>query len=128
MTDLTNYAENELTDHLLGTGAYTAPTNVYLALFTAAPSDSGGGTEVTGNAYAREQTTFGAASNGVASNTAALSFTAAGGNWGTVTHVAVMDALTAGNMLVQRAITTQRTVNDGETLEFAIGAVTFTLA
>lgn len=128
MSAMTNYLENEILDHILGTGSWTMPSTVYLALFTAAPGEAGGGTEVSGSGYARQATAFGAASGGVASNSAIEAFTAAGGNWGTITHWALFDASTSGNMLVYGALTASRVVNDGDTISFAIGAVQITAA
>lgn len=128
MASLSNYLENELLDHSLGTGAYTAPTNVYLALFTTDPTDADTGTEVSGSGYARQLVTFGAASGGAASNTTEETFTASGGNFGTVTHTALYDAVTGGNMLWHGAMSASRTVNDGESLTFAIGAIDASLA
>ena len=90
----TDYAENKVLDHLNGKSSFTMPT-VYVALFTAAPSDAGGGTEVSGGSYARVATsgaTWAAASGGAASNAAAISFPTASASWGTVTHYATFDA------------------------------------
>lgn len=126
MSSFTDYTEDAVLDHLFRNVALTSPTNVYLALFTSAPSDAGGGVEVTGAGYARQSITFGAASGGSISNTGAVSFTAVGGDFGTVTHVAIMDASTAGNMLAWDDITSAP-VTDGDTINFAIGAITVTL-
>jgi len=100
---------------------------VYLALFTAAPSDSGGGTEVSTGAYARQATAFDAASGGVTQNTSLESFTATGASWGSVTHIGLFDAISTGNLMMWTILDTARTVNDGDTLEFAAGAVAITL-
>lgn len=121
-----DYLENKLLDHALGTAAYTKPTAVYLALFTADPGEAGGGTEVSGNGYARQACAFDAAATGATANTAAKTFTAAGGAWGTITHWALFDALTAGNMLWHGDLTTARTIGDGDQLTFAIGALAIT--
>lgn len=128
MSSLSNYAENELLDHVLGVGSYTSPTNVYLALFLNDPTDAGTGTEVNGNGYARQELTMGAASNGTSSNTAQVTFTASGGSFGTVTHVGIYDASTSGNLLFHTALTSSKTIGDGETLSFQIGAITTSLA
>lgn len=128
MAEISNYLENELLDHALGTGAWTTPAAVYLALFTSDPTDAGSGTEVSGSGYARQAIAFGAASGGTAANTAAESFTASGGSFGTVTHIGIYDASTAGNLLFHSALNASRVVNDGDTLTFAIGDVTVTLA
>lgn len=121
MTAMTNYLEDELIDHVLRNLAYTSPTTVYAALFTAAPGEAGGGTEVTGGAYARTAVTFGAPSAGATDNTADVTFPTATANWGTVTHVAIMDASTAGNMLLYGALTASKVVNNGDTFKFNTG-------
>lgn len=130
MSALSNYAEKLLLDWLMTAGAATRPTAWYLALFTAAPSDSGGGTEVSGSGYARQSIAFAAATSGAGTtdNTGLVSFTASGGNFGTITHVGIFDASTAGNLLWWGAMTASRTINDGDTLEFAVGAVDLTMA
>lgn len=126
MSSFSDYLEDAVLDHVFRNTALTSPTNVYLALYTAAPTDAGGGTEVSGSGYAREALTFGAASGGAMSNTAAVSFTASGGNFGDVVAIGIFDASSAGNLLAWDAITTA-TINDGDTLNFAIGDIDITL-
>jgi hypothetical protein len=124
----TDYAENKVLDHINGKTSFTMPT-AYVALFTAAPSDSGGGTEVSGGSYARVATsgaTWSAASAGASSNAAVVTFPTASASWGTVTHYALFDASTAGNMLRWAALTTSKTVASGDTASFAIGALSMT--
>lgn len=122
--NLTDYAENKLLDHLLGTAAYTMPTQVYLALFTAASSqETPTVTEVSTGGYAREAIDFSAAASGATSNSGVVSFTASGGNFGDVTHIGLSDDPTAGNWLMVGALTSPKTVNDGDTLQFAAGDV-----
>ena len=129
MSAMTNYLELKVLDHVLGTAAFTMPTNVYLALFTAvADGEAGTVTEVSGNGYARQACAFGAAASGLASNSAQETFTASGGNWGTITHFGLYDALTTGNLLIYGALDASRTINDGDTLTFAVGAVDITAA
>jgi len=115
---------------LMTNGTATRPTAWYLALYTAAPSDSGGGTEVSTGGYARQSVTFDAASTpgGTTSNTNAPSFTASGANYGTVTHVGIFDNSSGGNLLWHGAMTASKTVNDGDTLEFAVGDIDLTIA
>lgn len=127
MSDFSDYLENKILDHVFRNTAYTPPTAVYLGLYTAAPSDAGGGTEVSGGGYARQAITFGAASGGAISNTAAVQFTASGGSYGTVTHVGVFDASSAGNMLAWKAIT-PIVMGSGAILTFAIGDIDVTQA
>jgi len=126
MSALSNYAENALLDHLLGTSPLTSPT-VHLALYTSDPTDADTGSEVSGGGYARTTVSFDASSGGSASNSSEISFTASGGNYGTVTHIGLRDAASGGNLLAHGALGTSRTVNDGETLTFAAGAITVTM-
>lgn len=128
-----DFIELEILDQIFGGEAYTAPANLFVALFTAAPSDAGGGTEVTGNGYARVSvannlTNWPAASAGAKSNGVAIQFpTASGGNWGTVTHFGIYDASTAGNLIGWAALTASQVINDGTTATFAIGDLDITL-
>lgn len=129
MSAMSNYLENEILDHILGTGSWTMPTNVYLALFTAvADGEAGTVTEVSGSGYSRQSTAFAAASGGVASNSAIETFTASGGNWGTITHWGLYDASTSGNLLIYGSLSASRVINDGDSLTFAVGAVDITAA
>lgn len=125
---VTTYLANELLDHLLVNAAYTAPANLYTGLFTAAPGDAGGGTEVSGNGYARQLTAFGSASNGVASSSADESWTASGGDFGTLTHGGVFDALTTGNLLFYNSLSASQAVTDGTTYTIASGNISVGLA
>jgi hypothetical protein len=130
MAALSDYAEKLLLDWSMTTGSATRPTAWYVALYSAAPSDSGGGTEISTGGYARKSVTFAAATSpgGTTSNTNTVSFTASGANYGTVTHIGIFDALTTGNLLWHGAMTASKTVNDGDTLEFSIGNIDLTLA
>lgn len=93
----------------------------YLALFTAAPSDAGGGTELSGSGYARQALSVAAASSRATSNDADITFGPASGSWGTVTHVAIFDASTSGNMLWWSALAVSKTVTAGESFLVATG-------
>jgi len=130
MAALSDHAESLLLDWLMTNGSATRPTAWYVALYTAAPSDSGGGTEVSGSGYAREAVTFAAATSpgGTTSNSGAVSFTASGGDWGSITHIGIHDALSGGNLLWHGAMTASKTVADGDTLEFSIGNIDLTIA
>lgn len=130
MAALSDHAEALLLDWLMTSGSATRPTAWYVALFTAAPSDSGGGTEVSTGGYSRQSVTFDAASSpgGTTSNSGAVSFTASGGDYGTVTHIGIFDASTSGNLLWHGALTASKTVADGDTLEFSAGNIDLTLA
>ena len=130
MAALSDYAEKLLLDFLMTTGTATRPTNWYVALYTGAPSDSGGGTEVSAGGYARQSVSFDAASSpgGTTSNSGEVSFTASGGDYGTVTHKGIFDASTSGNLLWHGALTASKTVADGDTLTFAVGNIDLTMA
>jgi hypothetical protein len=134
MSALSNSAEKLLLDFMMTTGTATRPTAWYVALYTSPPDDastgSTGGTEVSGNGYSRQAVTFAAASTpgGTTTSTNAQSFTASGGDFGTVGWMAIIDASSGGNMLWHGALTTARTVNDGDTLTFSTGNIDLTLA
>jgi hypothetical protein len=130
MSSFSDYTENLLLNWLLTTNSATRPTAWFVGLFTAAPSDTGGGTEVTGNGYARVATGTISISgtSTTATNAAAIEFAAAsGGNWGTITHAAIFDASTGGNMLAWAALTTSRTINSGDVFRIPAGSLTVTL-
>jgi hypothetical protein len=130
MAALSDHAEKLILDWMMTAGAATRPTAWYVALYTAAPSDSGGGTELSGSGYARESVTFAAATSGTGttSNTGAVVFTADGGDWGSVTHMGIHDAVSGGNLLWHGALAAAKTVADGDTLEFAVGNIDLTVA
>jgi hypothetical protein len=140
MAAMTDYLENKLIDHTFRGVSFTAPAALHIALFTAAPSDAGGGTEVTGGSYARvalapsttnwastggagTTTNPSAGTGGTTSNNVAITFPTATASWGTVTHVAIFDASTAGNMLWWGALTASQVVGSGGTFSFAISAL-----
>ncbi len=128
MSAKSDYLELKVIDHFLGTASTSAPSNVYLALHTADPTDAGTGAEVSGNGYARQAITFAAASSGSASSNSAEEFTASGGDFGTVTHFGIWDASTSGNLLYHGELTASKTIADGDTLRFASGNITVTEA
>lgn len=124
-----DYAENKVLNHMLGKTSWTMPT-AYVALFTSAPSDAGGGVEVGAAGYSRVATVgadWVAASGGSSSNANAITFaTAAGGGWGTVTHWAIFDAPTSGNMLRWAAVTVSKLIGPGDTASFPPGTLVCT--
>jgi len=130
MGSFSNYWEDEILDHLFGKGAYSPPT-IYVALSSANPGESGTGlSEPGGNGYARAVTSAGdwsAADGGLLDNADAIEFGTAAGDWGTMTHFALFDAATAGNMLAYGTLTQSKTVNGGDTVRFAAGDLEVTL-
>jgi hypothetical protein len=138
---LTDYAENKIVDHVFRNTAFSesTPATYYIALYTSACSDTGAGTEVATGSYARvgitrgtaawngtHGTTTGASSgtNGTISNAGVITFPAATADWGTVTHWGIVDASTAGNVIICSALTTSRNITTGSTPSFAASALT----
>ena len=126
-----NYLEDKVNDHVLGGGDFTRPGTVYLALYTAAPSDSGGGTEVTGGSYARvaitnNATNFPASSGGAKSNGTVITFAQATANWGTVVAWGLLDASSGGNLLYWADLTQSKAINSGDTARFPVGDLDIT--
>ena len=123
-----NFLESEILDHVFGGAAYTAPTTHYLALFTAAPGETGGGTEVTtsSTAYARQTVAFTTTGN-TTSNTAAVEYPTATATFGTVTHVGVFDALTAGNLMAYATLTTSKAIDSGDVFRIPTADLDITL-
>ena len=127
---LTNAFETHTLQYLLTTDSVTRPTSWYIGLFTSDPTDTGSaGTEVsTGTGYARTAVTF-TVTGDTASNSAAVEFPAAsGGNWGTVSHIGVMDASSGGNMIVHSALSVAKAINDGDVFRIPTGDLDITAA
>lgn len=121
-----NYMENKVLGHVFGGTAYTAPGTLYLALFTTNPAEDGSGTEVSGTAYARQTIAF-TVTNNTASNTSAVEFPTAGGSWGTVSHVGVYDASTAGNLLAYAALSASKAIDTADVFRVPAGDLDITL-
>jgi hypothetical protein len=128
MAEFSNYLENALINATLRNTAYTSPTTVYVALYTSDPTDADTGTEVSGTSYARQAVTFGAPSNGVTTNSAAVEFPQAGGSWGTVSYIGLRDASTSGNLLYHTALDAAKTIETGDVFRIATGSLSVTLA
>lgn len=117
--NLSDWLKNELRKHVFRTGNATAIAELWVALYTAAPSDAGGGTEVTGAGYARvhvgpsDATWSAHATAGRTQNVALVQFGAPTANWGIITHVGLFDAV-AGNLLTWNALVAPKTVNNGD--------------
>ena len=134
--EVSDYLANIALDFAFRNQAFAAPAT-YVALTTVVVTDDLTGTTITepaAGAYARKQVNV----NGGASptwdlaagttpteveNTHAITFAQATGDWGTITSVAICDALTVGNLLFYDNTMTDQAVNNGDTAEFAIGAL-----
>jgi len=152
MSNASNYLENELLDHVLGEGSrdYT-PATLYIALF----ADTGSGVatalesgtsdtastanwgyyEIDNGNYSRVAVNFDTAASGSAANTGNVTFNQATANYDTaggagnvVTHVAIMDNSTGGNVLFYGALSVSKTVTTGDTFQINAGALTVSLA
>jgi hypothetical protein len=147
MSASSNYVEDRTLDFWLKANSQssTAPTTVYVALFTS--DDSTGGTaenleagiltnevSTSGTAYVRKAVTFGTISNGSVSNSGNVTFDTATASYGTVTHVAVMDtdstsdSAGAGNVLFYGALDTAREILRDDTFQITTGNLTISLA
>lgn len=129
MAGLTNYAEDLVLDWLFTTGSATRPTVWYVGLYTVAPSETGGGTEVSGGSYARTSATFTVTGTAptTASNSAAVEFPEATGSWGTIVAAGIFDASTSGNLIAFANLTTSKAIDTGDVLRFNTGEIDITL-
>lgn len=125
---MSNYLEGALINATLRNTSYTSPAAVYMGLYTSDPTDANTGTEVSGGSYARVAVTMGAPSNGVSLNTAAIEFPQAGGSWGTVGWIGILDASTSGNLLYHSPLDVSKTISSGDIFKIAIGSLSVTLA
>lgn len=128
MAEMSNYLEDALINGTLRATTYTAPTTVYVGLYTSDPMDDNSGTEVSGGSYARTAVTFGAPSNGVTTNSAAVEFPQATLDWGTVGWIGILDASTSGNLLYHTPLDVSKPISSGDIFKIAIGSLSVTLA
>jgi len=128
MAEFTDYAENKILN-LMRAAAWTEFA-AYVGLFTVAPSDAGGGTEVSGGSYARELIglTEATGAGGATSNAADITFTTATGAWGTISHVGIFDAISGGNLIMWTAVDAEKTVASGDTYKINAGDLDVTVA
>jgi hypothetical protein len=130
MAGFSDYLEDKVLDHVFGGNAYTAPATLYVALYTVAPTDTGGGTEVTGGSYVRQSGTFTVSGTNptTASNSAAIEYPTATDNYGTVVAVGILDASSSGNLLAYANLDTSKSVTTGDVFRFDTGDLDITLA
>lgn len=126
--NLSDYLKDTVINHNLRGQVWTPPSTLYLALFTAAPSAAGGGTEVSGGGYARQVLALDAAfPSGITQNSVDILFPTPTGAWGTITHGAVFDALTLGNLLLYGSIVQAKLVQAGGSFKVLDGDFDFSL-
>ena len=125
MSAMSDYLENKVLDHVLGTTAYTHPSQTYIGLSTGSFADTGSGTaELSGSNYARVAINFDAASSGTTDNSGAVEFA----SWGAVSHFGLFDASSSGNLLIHGAFTAAKTITTGDILRIAAGELDVTAA
>jgi hypothetical protein len=107
--------------------SYTSPTTVFVGLYTSNPGDDNSGTECTGGAYARQILSVTTASAGIVTSSADVTFPQATDNWGTISHLGLLDAVTAGNLLMHTELTTSKTITAGDVLKISSGSLTASL-
>jgi hypothetical protein len=130
MAEMSNYLENALLNGTLNATTYTAPTTVYVSLWTSNPNDDGSGTEVSGGSYARTAVSFATASgtSGQVLNDAVVEFPTATASWGVVGWIGINDAASGGNLLYHTALDTAKTIDSGDIFKIATGNLSVTLA
>jgi hypothetical protein len=145
MAALSNYLENQIIDWIMRGQSYSPPANLYIALYTTAPTAAGGGVEVSGGSYARvavasnlanwagtqgtATTTASTGTSGLTSNNSALTYPTPTAAWGTLVAFGVFDASTGGNMLFFAGLTTAKTINNGDSPPiFQSAQLTFSLS
>lgn len=120
----TNTYETNVLTWAFTSSASTRPTSWTLALYTAAPSETGGGTEVSGGSYARASVTF-SVTGDTATNSANVDFPTATVGWGTITALGVFD--NSGTLMAYASLTTPRTVVAGDAFRIPASGLTITL-
>ncbi len=130
MAGFSDYLEDKVLEHVFGGNAYSAPSTLYVALYTSAPSDTGGGTEVSGGGYVRKTSTFNVTGTNptTASNAGAVEYPTATANYGTVVAVGIFDALSSGNLLAYANLTESKVVSTGDVFRFNAGDLDVTLS
>lgn len=121
-----NYLETKVLAHTFSNTAYTSPSTVYVGLFTSSPSEDGSGTEVSGGSYARQSGAFTTSGN-TATTSAAIEFPTATASWGTITHIGIYDASSAGNLLAYAALTASKAIASGDVFRIPAGDIDITL-
>ena len=132
----TNYLEHKVLDHFFGATTYTPTGTLFVGLSTTTPAEDGTNfTEPsTSSGYARAgitnnksnwSTAAQVGTSGSLHNLNTVSFPAATGNWGTVTHFGLFEGQTtsSGSMMAQSQLTQSKTIDAGDTASFASGAL-----
>lgn len=138
MTAASNYTEQNFINALLRGVTFPLPTAIYIGLHTDDPTDTGGNEVSTANwpAYVRRDaadgaaisTGWGAPVDGLSKNAKQITYPGMNGVAPvTVTHWALYDASTGGNMLCYGALQTARQLLTGDVFVFDINAIEVSL-
>ena len=130
MAEMSNYLENALLNGTLNGTTFSAPTAVYVSLWTSDPNDDGSGTEVSGGSYTRVNASFATAvgTSGQVLNDANIEFATATASWGVVGWIGINDSISGGNLLYHTALDTSKTIDTGDIFKIATGNLSVTLA
>ena len=123
---LSNIFETTTLNWLFTATSVTRPTAWYIALYTVAPTDGGGGTEISGDAYVREAAAMSVTGDN-ATNTGAIEWPTATGTWGTIVAVGVFDASSAGNLIAYGNLTVSKTITSGDVFRIPAGDLDITM-
>lgn len=124
---MTDNLANKIANATLRNQTYTSPANVYASLYSVAPTASTSGTEIVGNGYSRQVTTFAAPSAGAVSSSGNVTFSCTGNNWPTVVAFAITDASTSGNIMFYQGIS-PRNIKVGDSFQIDSGDLTITIS
>jgi hypothetical protein len=134
MSAFSDYLEAQLINTTLRGATYTGGS-VFIALFTADPTDAGTGAELTDSGYIRQRahTTvasdgFTVPANGSSSNTKNIIFPAIVDAQKTITHWGIFDAQTSGNLLYHSSMLNPKTLDPTDVLSFPVGSLIVTLS
>jgi hypothetical protein len=122
-----DYLESKILDHIFSEATFTAPT-WYIGLSTADPGEDGSGVAEPADAnYARQALGGTTRTSSTVVNDSDITFPTAGAGWGTITHFALFDSASGGNMLASAALTESKTINAGDSAKFSASALQVTL-
>ena len=126
--DFSNYLADALIDATVRKTTYTTPTQTYVALYTSDPTKNNTGTEVSGTTYTRFPLTMDAPDDGVTQNTSEMEWAVATTVWGTITHVGIMDASVAGNLLYFAELIEPKNITVGDQFQITPANLKLTLS
>ena len=138
MSAMTNWLEDNLINYVLRNDpdTFATPgTSVYVGLipyYEADKAEAGPLTDkaISGGSYARVQVTSwdDPSGGGATANTGDITFPTATGDWGNVSGVMILNASTAGNIMLHGSLTTPRDVKNGDVFKFNAGDLDITFA